>query len=304
MAIYGGEGANQPDLALLATGALSPPISTNANTESGTFLKNVITTSLYGPNSNPNLFTGAPANLYASLVDESTCFNDGVYNSVTNTYANNGLPCRQTTPTATAPVNPGIVVKVDVPAGSSTTLPSTETLITGFQTLPLPPGNGNGTEDNSTDVFVDMAFDITISVGNTDSSGPIHSVHSLHEVPIVASQGQANCTYSTPVPGACYKTNRNTLNFIFTCPGLTASQFQSMQPSLSLKQVLPGQAGRQIFLMGTNAKGPYRFDPAHQFWTFQWNLNGAPAGTYTGTTFDATGVQSFPTTFFLKSSCP
>jgi hypothetical protein len=73
-----------------------------------------------------------------------------------------------------------------------------------------------------------------------------------------------------------------------------------MHPTLSLVKKNPPQSPKFIPLSGTNGKGPYRFDSSGNIWTFQWNLNGATAGTYEGTTFDTTGVQSFTVTFSLK----
>jgi hypothetical protein len=73
-----------------------------------------------------------------------------------------------------------------------------------------------------------------------------------------------------------------------------------MHPTLSLVKKNPPQSPKFIPLSGTNSKGPYRFDSSGNIWTFQWNLNGATAGTYEGTTFDTTGVQSFTVTFSLK----
>src|SRR5258708_30999044 len=79
-----------------------------------------------------------------------------------------------------------------------------------------------------------------------------------------------------------------------------------MQPYLGVveKGASTGQAAQFIPVGGTNGKGPYRFNSTGNFWTFQWNLNGATPGTYEGTTFDSSGVQSFTVTFSLKKSCP
>ena len=149
---------------------------------------------------------------------------------------------------------------------------------------------------------MDEQFDDTTFVGGDPGTRTV-SVHSLHEITV--SQGGATCTYSSPLQNGCYKTNRGTLNFIFTCTGLTQTQFQNLQPMLSLVKKNSGQAPLFIPLQGTNGKAPYRFNSSQNFWTFQWNLNGATAGTYEGTTFDiANTVQSFPVTFNLKNSCP
>ena len=280
--IYGGEGANQPGLASLVLSSPSNDLqSANLFTATATILNNTITSTLYGT----GLPTSTPISLYASLVDIASCFNDLVAGN---------LPCSATVSTATSKA---LVWKIDIPKAQRAALPLTETLNTSFG----PPGLFG--VDNSTDVFVDEQYDDTTFVG-TDPGTRTISVHSLHEVPVGVPQTTAQCTYSSPLQNGCYKTNRTTLNFIFTCPGLTQTQFQGMHPVLSLVEKNPNQAPRFIPVGGTNGKGPYRFDSAGNFWTFQWKLNGATAGKYEGTTFDKSGVQSFPVTFSLKTSCP
>src|SRR6266851_256656 len=280
--IYGGEGANQPGLASLVLNSASNDLqSSNSFTAKATILDNTITSTLYGT----ALPTSTPISLYASLVDIASCFNDLVAGN---------LPCKATG--STTPSN-ALVWKIDIPKGQRFALPTTEILNTSFG----PPGLFG--VDNSTDVFVDEQYDDTTFVG-TDPGTRTISVHSLHEVPVTVPQTTAQCTYSSPLQNGCYKINRTTLNFIFTCPGLSPTQFQGMHPVLSLVEKNPSQAPQFIPVGGTNGKGPYRFNSAGNFWTFQWNLNGATAGTYEGTTFDSTGVQSFPVTFFLKKSCP
>jgi hypothetical protein len=274
--VYGGEGANQPGLAsLVSSGTLSSPLFT----ASAQFLQNSITSTL------SNNISGTPPptriSLYASSVDKNSCFNDPSVGS---------LPCQ---PTGLAAPNNAIVWKIDVPLNGNAGLPTTETLNTSFG-----PNLVFGV-DNSTDVFVDEQFDDTTFVG-TDPGTRSISVHSLHEVPVTVPQGTAQCTYSSPLQSGTYKTNRGTLNFIFTCPGLTPTKLRNMHPTLSLVKKNPPQSPKFIPLSGTNNKGPYRFDSSGNIWTFQWNLNGATAGTYEGTTFDTTGVQSFTVTFSLK----
>jgi hypothetical protein len=276
--IYGGEGANQPGLASLVLSSPSNDLqSANLFTATATILNNAITSTLYGT----GLPTSTPISLYASLVDITSCFNDLVVGN---------LPCRATVSTATSKA---LVWKIDIPKAQRAALPLAETLNTSFG----PTGLFG--VDNSTDVFVDEQFDDTTFVG-TDPGTRSISVHSLHEVPPTVPQTTAQCTYSSPLPNGSYKTNRNTLNFIFTCPGLTPTQFRNMHPSLSLVKKNPPQSPQFIPVGGTNGKGPYRFDSSGNFWTFQWKLNGATAGTYEGTTFDTTGVQSFTVTFSLK----
>jgi hypothetical protein len=302
LVVYGGEGANQPGLAsLVLNGSLNLcSLPCSPFTATAQFLQNTITSTLYSNSA------GSPIpqtiSLYASLVDKTSCFND--------TSAGN-LPCR---PTVLTDTNKALVWKLDVPLNGPVALPTSETLNSSFATTftaPIPPIPNFGI-DASTDVFVDEQFDDTTFVG-TDPGTRSISVHSLHEVPFTASQTQTpTCTYSSP-QNVSYKTNRGTLNFIFTCPGLNnQTQFQHMHPTLSLVKKNSGQSPQFIRLSGTNGKAPYRFDSSGNFWTFQWNLNGATAGVYEGTTFDSPStpfdspaVQSFTVTFCLNTSpCP
>jgi hypothetical protein len=228
-------------------------------------------------------------------VDKTSCFSDSPWINGNNVTVTGSVGCQAT---VQADTSKALVWKIDIPKGQAAALPTTQTLNTSFG-----PAGLFGL-DASTDVFVDEQYDDTTFVG-TDPGTRTVSVHTLHEVPVTAFQTQAQCTYSSPLQNGCYKTNRNTLNFIFSCPGLTPTQFQSMQPYLSLvEKGASGQVAQFIPVGGTNGKGPYRFNSAGNFWTFQWNLNGATAGKYEGTTFDTSGVQSFPVTFFLKKSCP
>jgi len=277
LVVYGGEGANQPGLASLVSA--STLNAGNSFTAGAQFLQNSITSTLSNNVSGSPPLT--PISLYASLVDKTSCFNDPLAGN---------LACRGT---VAADTTKALVWKIDVPLNGTAGLPLTETLNSSFG----PPGVFG--VDNSTDVFVDEQFDDTTFVG-TDPGTRSISVHSLHEVPVTVSQGTARCTYSSPLQNGTYKTNRGTLNFIFTCPGLTPTQFRNMHPTLSLVKKNPPQSPKFIPVSGTNGKGPYRFDSSGNIWTFQWNLNRATAGTYEGTTFDTTGVQSFTVTFFLK----
>jgi hypothetical protein len=287
LVVYGGEGANQPGLASLVSGLTLN--SANLFTTSAQFLQNTITSTLSNNSGGSPLPT--PISLYASLVDKNSCFTDPLFGK---------LACK---PTVSADTNKALVWKLDFPVNGAAGLPTTETLNTSFAAV-------GGGIDNSTDVFVDEQFDDTTFVG-TDPGTRSLSVHSLHEVSSVP-QTTAQCTYSSPLKNVSYKTTRGTLNFIFTCPGLSQTQFQHMHPTLSLVKKNPPQSPQFIPLSGTNGKGPYRFDSSGNFWTFQWNLNGATAGTYEGTTFDSPStpfdspaVQSFTVTFCLsKSPCP
>jgi hypothetical protein len=277
LVVYGGEGANQPGLASLVSNLTLN--GGNFFTASAQFEQNSITSTL--SNNGGGSPPATPISLYASLVDKTSCFNDPLVGN---------FACRGT---VQADTSKAIVWKFDFPLNGTAGLPLTQTLNSSFG-----PPNVFGV-DNSTDVFVDEQFDDTTFVG-TDPGTRSISVHSLHEVPVTVPQGTAQCTYSSPLQNGIYKTNRGTLNFIFTCPGLTPTQFRNMHPTLSLVKKHPPQSPQFIPLSGTNGKGPYRFDSSSNFWTFQWNLNGATAGTYEGTTFDTTGVQSFTVTFSLK----
>jgi hypothetical protein len=277
LVVYGGEGANQPGLASLV--AASTLNTGDLFTATAQFQQNSITSTL--SNNGSGSPPPTPISLYASLVDKTSCFNDPLAGN---------LFCQAT---VAADHTKAIVWKIDVPLNGMAGLPLTETLNSSFG-----PPHVFGV-DNSTDVFVDEQFDDTTFVG-TDPGTRSISVHSLHEVPVTVSQGTAQCTYSSPLQNGTYKNNRGTLNFIFTCPGLTPTQLRNMHPTLSLVKKNPPQSPKFIPLTGTNGKGPYRFDSSGNVWTFQWSVNGAAAGTYEGTTFDTTGVQSFTVTFFLK----
>jgi hypothetical protein len=190
--------------------------------------------------------------------------------------------------------------KLDIPAAASSALPNTETLATSFKTLPLP--NGNSTTDNSTDVFVDMAFDTTVVVGNTDPTTKYTSVHSLHEVPFSTPGGGA-CSYNSPIPKQCFQSPNN-ITFKFTCTAFPGSSLQTVGPPLlSLKQQLNGQAGNPINLQGTNGKGQYRFDATKNQWVFNWNVDGF-LGSFNACTFDPSGkVQTFCVPFSIANKC-
>ena len=276
LVVYGGESANQPGLAsLVINGTLN---SGDSFTASPNFLGNSIKSTL--SNNSGGSPPATKISLYGSAVDPTSCFNDPSAGSIF---------CKPFS------ANQALVLKIDIPLNGNAVLPNTQTLNTAI----TPPV---GFFDNGTDVFVDEQFDDTTFVGGDPGTRTV-SVHSLHEITVTA--GGATCTYSSPVQNSCYKTNRGTLNFSFTCTGLTQTQFQSLQPMLSLVKKNSGQAPLFIPLAGTNGKAPYRFDAKTNSWVFQWNVKGAAVGTYQGTTFDNSfTVQSFPVTFFLQNSCP
>jgi hypothetical protein len=288
MNIYGGEAAAQPGLAsLLVGGSLVSPNFTATQT----ILGNTITSTLYGATSS------TPISLYASLVPTVSCFND----------ANVGnLPCRAT---VTADTTKSLVWKIDIPQGRVAALPKTQVLNTAFSgPLANPPSTPSGFGiDNGTDVFVDMGFDDTTFVLNDPGTRTV-SVHSLHEIQTTFSQAQSQCTFSSPLANTCYKLNRTTLNFTFSCSGLSPTQLASLNPALSLVKKNSGQAPQFIPIGGTNAtngKPAFRFDKPHNIWTYQLNLSGFAPGFYLGTAQDnAFVVQSFTTgQFQLDPTC-
>lgn len=262
-------------------------------TATQTILGNTITSTLYGTS-----LPTTPIALYASLVPTSSCFNDSNVGS---------LPCRATVASDTTK---SLVWKIDIPQGQAAALPSAQTLNTALvgplANPPItPPSFGI---DNGTDVFVDMGFDDTTFVGSDPGTRTV-SVHSLHEVGGV-SFGVSGCKFSSPLPNTCYKLNRSTLNFIFSCPGLSTTTFDSLNPVLSLVKKDPNHVQAPQFIPlsktnGTNGKATFRLDAAHNIYTFQLNLSGFAAGTYLGTAFDLSNqVQSFTTqNFRLDSTC-
>jgi hypothetical protein len=276
LVVYGGESANQPGLAsLVVNGTLN---AGDSFTASPNFLGNSIKSTL--SNNSGGSLPATKISLYGSAVDPTSCFNDPSAGSIF---------CKPFS------ANQALVLKIDIPLNGNAVLPNTQTLNTAI----TPPV---GFFDNGTDVFVDEQFDDTTFVGGDPGTRTV-SVHSLHEITV--SQGGATCTYSSPLQNGCYKTNRGTLNFSFSCTGLTQTQFQSLQPVLSLVKKNSGQAPLFIPLAGTLGKAPYRFDAKTNSWVFQWNVKGAAVGTYQGTTFDNSfTVQSFPVTFSLQNSCP
>lgn len=285
--VYGGESANQPGLASLVVGGTLN--SLDSFTASPNFLGNIIKSTL---SSNSGGTPPATAiSLYASAVDPISCFNDPSAGSI---------GC---VPFSSSPAQ-ALVLKIDIPLNGTSALPfgsSGQTLNTAI----TPP---TGFFDNGTDVFVDEQFDDTTFVGGDPGTRTV-SVHSLHEVPGVPS-AQSGCQFSSPLPGGCYKLNRSTLNFTFSCPGLSLAVFDSLKPVLSLVKKDPNHVQAPQFIPlskdnGTNGKATFRLDTTHNIYTFQLNLSGFTAGSYLGTAFDLTNqVQSFTTQpFRLDTTC-
>jgi hypothetical protein len=329
LGIYGGEGANQADLTKLASGNLD---STNFFTQIVQFPlpvqippnqtdTNKMTVTLAG--------TGVPASspfaFYASLISQAAPANDGGNNSgatdVNAVTLNPPVPCQPTTSDFTK----CIVWKLDVPTPTPSGplhLPFTVLVDTSFQgpTNPVPPPPlVTAGVDNGTDVFVDLHYDVTTTVGNFDPGGRSSgSVHSLHEIPTAfppSGSGSSGCFYVSPTPdGACFKSNRTTLPFVFQCTGLTPSQMASLQnspgpPLLSIVQTVPNQtpkpAPKPIFLTGTNSKPPYRYDATANDYVFNWSLPKGITGTFRACTIDPTNtVQTFCTNFKMQKTCP
>jgi hypothetical protein len=157
-------------------------------------------------------------------------------------------------------------------------------------------------------VFVDEQFDDTTFVGSDPGTRTV-SVHSLHNVGGV-SVGASKCQFSSPLPNTCYKLNRTTLNFTFSCPGLSTTVFDSLKPVLSLVMKDPNhvQAPQFISVGGntsTNGKPAFRLNATQNIYTYQLNLAGFAPGTYLGTAFDLSNqVQSFTTqNFTLANTC-
>jgi hypothetical protein len=268
-----------------------------------------------------SLPTGQPAipiTLYASLIPNAEPTPSGNNSGATDPTAIGAtgslIGAVKCQPTTTDPTK-CIIWKADITMPTSTSYLS--------EVISSPTG-----VDSGTDLFVDLHYDVTNSNAFSDlstSGGSKGSVHSLHEIPSLFSNGGANpsgCAYSSPVENSCYKTNRTTLNFTFQCPGLTQQQFVNLQnppgpPDLGLVEMFPGvspkPAPQNITLSGTNSKGPYRYSSSNNSYTFQWNLSAAESSglinakntsTMRGCTFDPTGtVQTFCVDFTLNPTC-
>ena len=312
LAIYGAEGANQPDLTKLATTALASGNSYTANVKFpllvSPFTSNdvnswTVTAYNLGTNTSP-----LPITLYASLIDKASAppigNNSGAADPgaiASNNSPEGGAPCRATT---TDP-RKCIIWKADLQ------LPALSASLA--ENISSPTGI-----DTGTDVFVDLHYDVTTAVGLVDPVGRSQgSVHSLNEISTTFTNGGGNasgCFYVSPAPNnACFKSNRGTLPFEFQCPGVPFSQFRNLAnslgpPLLSIVQLQPANkqgvkpAPLQIPLTTSNGKAPYRFNGTD--YIFNWSPNGI-TGNFTACTFDPTRtVQTFCENFSLKASCP
>jgi hypothetical protein len=299
LAIYGGEGANQAGLASLFLGSVTP----TGNTKLVRFLSNsetVIASNL------PAGSTGL--NLYASLIDGTTCFND------------QGVQCRPTTPTTK-----GLLWKIDIPTGSTNPNP----LVAAKFASTVP-----GAIDTGTEVIYDAFTDITSGVGNNDPWTPPTrpSLRGLYEATNNGvSETDFGCKYLSPAP-KCFKFP-GTIPVKFTCNNLPAgfllknyglSQTTPWGPRLEIQQstttppiptcsdvtgnTAPGGSapGGTSGVLGsvrplncttqlpsTNKATTYRFDPTstteapNGFFVFNW-LVPSVNRTYSLCTYDDT----------------
>ncbi|HXY49525.1 MAG TPA: hypothetical protein VEI01_08765, partial [Terriglobales bacterium] len=202
--IYGGEGANQAGLVKLLPNNTDITLLAN-NTASVGFLENFMNVTLYCPSSPNSICSqgeGIPVALWASVINEVSCFNDQIP----------ALPCRQTTSISRNAEHPeGLVWKIDIPQGNiGTTLPSGAIVAHKHFTNFISPDAPQQPIDNGTDVFTDMFYDTTNLVGNNDPSSPKKSVQTLHEVVAQTTSGggsvsNSGCFYVLPTPnGACF----------------------------------------------------------------------------------------------------
>jgi len=307
--IYGAEGANQADLTKLSATSLT---SANNFTAEVTFPPLAAAPSIntwalteYAYPTGPAPVT-TPLTLYASLIAQASAVANGGNNSGA-TDVSSTLPSAPCEPTTTDPTK-CIIWKADL------LLPSGDYLA---ENLSSPTGI-----DNGTNVFVDLHYNVTTSVGNVDPPGKSSgSVHSLHEITTTFSASGPNpsgCFYvspapSLPSPGACFKSNRGTLPFIFQCTNLTPTQMANLSkapgpPLLSMVETFPTQtpkpAPQTVFLTTSNGKAPFRYDSSSNEYVFNWSPNGAK-GTFRACTFDPTNtVQTFCVDFTMKTSCP
>ena len=200
IAIYGGEGSNQPGL----TKVLSSVANGTGNNQTASFPlptdpnnTNSLTLSLY----NGTTLAGSLPDfaVYGSSVPLGSCFFDGTPS----------LPCTKTTATGNA-----IVWKNDIPLPSSGSLrldPSTQTLAYSFD-VPLAFQSVNN------NVFVDSSYNTTTGVGNDYPSGRYPSSTGIG-TPVNANGKQPvdfGCSYTTPVPHQCFQ-NPITIPVKFTC---------------------------------------------------------------------------------------
>lgn len=299
--IYGAEGANQADLTKLSTTSLNsgnhftaevtfpPPVSPFVGNDINTW---ALTEYAYPSGPAP---TTTALTLYASLIAQASAAPNGNNSGITDVSSTPpSVPCEPTT------TEPGkcIIWKADllVPAGDYLA-----------ENLSSPTGI-----DNGTNVFVDLQYNVTSSVGNVDPPGHSSgSVHSLHEITTTFSSSGPNssgCFFVSPAPeGASFKSNRGTLPFVFQCTNLTPTQFDNLSkapgpPLLSMVEtfptMIPKPAPQTVFLTTTNGKAPFRLSGNE--YVFNWSPNGIK-GTFRACTFDPTNtVQTFCVDFTMK----
>lgn len=311
MAIYAGEGANQPNLAKLITtttptSTAGLPVTTNVQ-----FLQNKLGVSLYPSSSTATVPPTAIA-LYASLINEATCLNDqGTESCTPTTY----FP-------STTNINPNaaIVWKIDVPNGS-TTPPS------GPISSKLS-GPGIGTD---TDFFRDASIDDTIQVGNID---PMKCCTSSTAGPyLIRKSGQPEadfgCTIISPI-AKCFQSPSN-ISIKMQCtsyPGGTGQFGVSSQtpwgPRLQIMKqphlpgggtggasgtcfgvapnnanatalhgnpaafVNPSECSQNQLVSNSDSYVTARFDTNKQNWVFNWQVPSGANNTYTATFYDDT----------------
>jgi len=270
LAIYGGEGANQPDLTKLFSGVVNsgaPTQTVNFPLPMAPADTNTMTVTVF--NLPPGDTTLA---LYASLFP----------NASAQGASDGGVPCEPTTSVSTD----CIVWKVDID------VPNTSTVATKFK---APTGI-----DINTDVFVDEHYDVTTFVGNFDPGGGRISVHSLHEVTPTAPAG-GSCVYTSPAP-KCFQ-NPGNLTFKFACSTFTGD-VSTLVPRLSLVTPPPGTGPNPkplLPLSGTGTNGAnYRFNGTQ--WLFNWQ---AQNGVIRATTVDLSHqLETFFEDITVANKCP
>jgi hypothetical protein len=295
--IYGGEGANQPDLTKLVTAVLtpaSPPTQSQSVVAQfplpgtfGTSLDtNKLTTTLYSLTSTP-IPALTPLTIYASAIVPASGTSDPQPAAIP---PSPGVPCEPTT--STLPVN-CILWKLDITPPSGTVQSSKIQGATGV--------------DNGTHGFVDEFYDVTAGLGNGDPLVPKQSVHMLHEVPFnsTTAPGGGHCVFTSPVPGHCFQ-SPTTVKFQFSCSTFIGS-LASLLPRLSITAPSPGNAPKPIPLQGTNGQNNYFFDGTQ--WGFTWKVPqptpANPITTYNALTIDFSDqVQGFSESVTVASKCP
>ena len=265
-----------------------------------------------------------PVALWASVINEVSCFNDQPA----------ALPCRQTTSTSRPAES--IVWKISVPQGNiGSSLPVGAIVAHKHFTNFIDGDSPKQPIDNGTDVFTDMFYDTTNLNGNNDPSSPKRSVQTLHEVPVTASTTTGNgsvvsnsgCFFLTPLPNACIPNLppnvKYPLIFSFTCTKLSSySQFKGLEagpPQLSLVETfqsqnqvgpvaapLPATNGTVSFAPFPTKAFPLLYEVIVNGQTLVPNAANPAPGTqsYSACAQDPTGtVQTFCTTFTKQTDC-